>query len=217
MEKKVERRMEYIGVSIFISLYTLALLSALYTGVETFMSLTFYSLVFILSLVLLMVMIDKLDIPMFKIDAKVAAGTLIATILMFLFVALPMAGGWVRAELAVMSMPPTLQNILTTLLFVSLAESMFKFVIVRSMMAGGLTWTPACLITAVAFALLHSFRYGFAFAPMMYLFIMGFILLGIGRLPKLLGSDVELSGHPVVFAHAAHNIGISAASVLIWY
>jgi len=206
---------EFLGISLFIFLYVLCLLSALYAGTSQFMALTFYSTVFLLSMMLLMIMSDKLDMPMFKIDTKVAVSTLLATIVMFLFVALPQTGGLVRAQMAVASLPPTVENILNTLLFVALAESFFKFVIVRSMMAGGLPWTPSCIITAGAFAVLHSFRYGFGVGPMLYLFIMGFILLGIGRLPKILGSDVELSGFPVVFAHFAHNIGISAASVIM--
>jgi len=213
----MERKIEYIGISIFIFIYVMTLLGALYVGVEQFLPLVFFSLVFFMSVFLLLLMIDRFEIPMAKLDVQVAASTLIATIFMLVFVAVPFAGGMVRAQLSTLSMPPTLQNLLNTLIFVSLAESFFKFVIVQSLRLAGLPWTPSILTAAGLFAVAHTYRYGFSFPAISYLFIMGVILLMLGRLPKLLGSDVELSIYPVAFAHTAHNLGISAASLFVWW
>jgi len=213
----IERKIEYLGMSLFIFIYVITLLGALYVGVSEFLSLVFFSLVFFMSLFLLLIMIDKFEIPMAKLDPQVAAATLIATIFMLLFVGIPFAGGMVRSQLATLSMPPTIQNILNTLIFVSLAESFFKFVIVQSLRLAGMPWTPSILTAAGMFAVAHVFRYGLDPSAIIYVFIMGIILLSLGRLPKTLGSDVEMSIYPVAFAHTVHNIGISAASMFLWW
>lgn len=208
------RKVEAFGLAVFAFFYTFVLLGALYLGVTPFVRLAFFAIVFLFCVLVLWVMIDRLDIPVFRVDAPVVIATVLGAVMIFFMMLIPWLASWVVANLGIIMPQMSVDYLATTLLFVSVTESMLKFIWVHAARELGLGWSGGIITAGIGFALMHVYRYGFGPA-FWYVMILGFILLSMGRLPKVLGSKYEYSLHPLVAAHTVHNLMVPAASVLL--
>lgn len=209
-----EKRVQFLALALFLFVFSMLMLSAFFAGVQEFQKLVFYGMVLTLGIVIILITIDRFDIPVFNIDKPTIIATIIGSIAIFGLVAIPEVGSFLVSQLGfVQASAADINDIITTLLFVAAGESIIKYVIIVAVKEAGYNQNIGIFGAAIGFALLHTFRYGFGPA-FIYVFMIGIVLLLFGLLPKMLGSKEEYSIWPLIFPHWIHNIAIPAASVL---
>jgi hypothetical protein len=203
---------EYIGYTVFSFVYAMFLIGSAFMGVQTWTAVSLYAILFIFSSVVVILMVDKFEVPCFRVDLEVLVGTVVGVAIVVGILAAPLLGTKLQAEMGArpLSAAPVFQVVALQFLAVALTESMLKYVWVQGLRLLKLPMPVCVLVPAFFFATLHTFRYGFLTFPFFYTFVMGALLIATGYLPKMLGSEVEFSIYPLVVAHGFHNIAVGA-------
>jgi len=203
---------EYIGYVIFAFIYALFLIGSAFMGVQTWVAVSLYAILFIFSSVVVILMVDKFEIPCFRVDMEVVVGTVVGVAIVVGILAVPMLSTRLQVEMGArpLSAAPVFEVVALQFLAVALTESMLKYVWVQGLRLLRLPMPVCVLVPAFFFATLHVYRYGFLTFPFFYTFVMGALLISTGYLPRMLGSEVEFSIYPLVVAHGFHNIAVGA-------
>jgi hypothetical protein len=203
---------EYIGYTIFSFVYAMFLIGSAFMGVQTWTAVSLYAILFVFSSVVTMLMIDKFELVCFRVDLEVLIGTVVAVMVVMGILLIPFVSSTLQVEMGArpLSAAPVFEVVALQFLAVALTESMLKYVWVQGLRLLKLPMPVCVLVPAFFFAVLHTFRYGFLTFPFFYTFVMGAVLIAMGYLPKVLGSEVEFSIYPLVVAHGFHNIAVGA-------
>lgn len=181
-------RAEAVGAMVVIALYIVTMLASYSSDRELFMTQQFYFGIITFSLVVIILVFDRLSLACARVNKHVILGCVVSSFIMFVLVNVIVVNPSILAIAALSSVVPTAGLVIYQVMFIGVGEGLLHYVFIRLAHSAVKRWGIAILIGSCFLGSLHIFAVGFVPLTLVFLSLIFVLIAALSMTPLLFGA-----------------------------